>query len=53
MFTNWLCNNKSSALTAIQNGAYDTSTFQEPMPGVFTDQVRHNAGRNVLDPDAR
>jgi Sulfatase-modifying factor enzyme 1 len=41
-FCNWLCNGKSSSLSALDNGAYDTSTFQEPMRGVFTDQLHHN-----------
>jgi formylglycine-generating enzyme required for sulfatase activity len=50
MFCNWECNQRSSVLTAIQNGAYDTSTFQEPMRGVFTDQVQHNPGAQYWIP---
>jgi hypothetical protein len=50
MFCNWLCNDKSSALTAIQMGAYDTNTFQEPTLGVFTDQVHHNPGARYFIP---
>src|ERR1044071_1949421 len=44
MFCNWECNQRSSSLTAIQNGAYDTSTFGQTSPGVFTDQLAHTAG---------
>ena len=50
MFCNWECNQRSSSLTAIQNGAYDTSTFQEPMRGVFTDQLHHNPGAQYWIP---
>ncbi len=44
-FCNWLHNNKSSDLSAIANGAYDTSTFGYVGPR-FTDQFTRN-------PDAR
>jgi hypothetical protein len=39
---NWLCNNKSSSLSAIANGAYDTSTFGIDASGNWTDQLAHN-----------
>lgn len=41
-YCNWLENDKSSDLSAIQNGAYDTSTFGERPDGSITDQVAHN-----------
>jgi len=41
-YVNWLDNNKSSDLSAIQNGAYDTSTFATLPDGSFTDQATHN-----------
>ena len=46
MFTNWLHNEKSSDLSAIEDGAYDTSTFHTNSDGTFTDQATHH-------PDAR
>ena len=46
MYANWLHNNKSSDLSAIQNGAYDTSTFGTNNDNTFNDQLTHN-------PDAR
>jgi formylglycine-generating enzyme required for sulfatase activity len=49
-FCNWLCNGKSSSLTALDNGAYDTSTFQEPQNNVFTDQLHHNPGAQYWIP---
>ena len=39
---NWLCNNKSTSLSAIANGAYDTSTFGIDANGNWTDQLTHN-----------
>ncbi len=46
-FCNWLHNDQSPSLSAIQNGAYDTSTFTAPPGGpTFNDQRRHH-------PDAR
>lgn len=43
-YCNWLCNGKSSDLSAIANGAYDVSTFGD-LPGRrFTDQPSHNPG---------
>ena len=45
MFCNWLHNDKRTDIGAIQNGAYDISTFGN-VGNVFTDQRQHN-------PDAR
>ncbi|GJQ30802.1 MAG: hypothetical protein HBSAPP03_26860 [Phycisphaerae bacterium] len=42
MLCNWLHNDKSSDITAYQNGAYDISTFGYSAPGVFTDQLTHH-----------
>ncbi len=42
MYCNWLHNGMSSNLSAIVDGAYDTSTFGYSQPGVFTDQVAHH-----------
>jgi len=48
MYCNWLHNDKSTDIEALQNGAYDISTFGYTGPGgnIFTDQAAHN-------PDAR
>lgn len=46
MFTNWLHNGKSADLSAIENGAYDISTFGTNSDGSFNDQPSHH-------PDAR
>jgi len=43
MFVNWLCNDKRTDLSAIQNGAYDISTFGYN-GNAFTDQRAHNPG---------
>lgn len=47
-YCNWLHNEQSSDLSALQNGAYDTSTFTNDPdnPSRFNDQRTHN-------PDAR
>jgi hypothetical protein len=50
MLCNWLHNGKSSSLSAIQDGAYDTSTFQETAPNVFTDQITHHPGARYWIP---
>jgi len=42
MYCNWLHNDKTPALWAIQSGAYDTSTFGELPDGTLTDQVTHS-----------
>lgn len=42
MFTNWLHNNKSSDLSAIEDGAYDISTFGTNNDGTFNDQHAHH-----------
>lgn len=49
-FTNWLCNSKSPLLSALDNGAYDTSTFGYSSPGIFTDQPTHNPGAQFWIP---
>lgn len=49
-FTNWLCNSKSTALSALDNGAYDTSTFGYTSPGIFSDQPTHNPGAQFWIP---
>ncbi len=46
MYCNWLHNGKSAAVEAIQDGAYDTSTFYTFPDRSFTDQPTHH-------PDAR
>lgn len=46
MFANWLHNNRSSDLSAIEDGAYDTSTFTTNGDGTYNDQWTHH-------PDAR
>ncbi|MCC7387432.1 MAG: SUMF1/EgtB/PvdO family nonheme iron enzyme [Phycisphaerales bacterium] len=43
MFCNWLHNGKSSALSAIEDGAYDTATFTTNGDGTFNDQRTHHA----------
>ncbi len=42
MFTNWLHNDKASGIWAIENGAYDTSTFTTNPNGTFNDQLTHH-----------
>lgn len=42
MFVNWLHNGRSSDLSAIADGAYDTSTFTSNPNGTFNDQQRHH-----------
>ncbi len=42
MFVNWLHNGKSSELWAIEDGAYDASTFTTNGNGTFNDQPTHN-----------
>lgn len=49
-YANWLCNDKSSARSAIDNGAYDASTFGESRPGVYTDQAAHTPGARYWIP---
>ena len=46
MFCNWLHNGKSSDMSAIEDGAYDASTFTLNDDGTFNDQATHH-------PDAR
>lgn len=52
MFCNWLHNDKSNDLSAIQNGAYDISTFGYggPNGAIFTDQAAHNPGARYWIP---
>lgn len=42
MYCNWLHNNKSHDWSAIQNGAYDVSTFGQNPNGSYTDQLTHS-----------
>jgi formylglycine-generating enzyme required for sulfatase activity len=42
MYCNWLHNGKSTEWSAIQNGAYDVSTFGFHPKGGFTDQLTHS-----------
>ena len=42
MYCNWLCNGKSSDISAVANGAYDISTFGYNGQN-YTDQETHNA----------
>ncbi len=49
-FCNWLHNGKSSNLSALENGAYDTSTFGTDSEGRFTDQVSHHPGARFWIP---
>ncbi|MCX5690362.1 MAG: SUMF1/EgtB/PvdO family nonheme iron enzyme, partial [Planctomycetota bacterium] len=42
MYCNWLCNGKSSDVSAVANGAYDISTFGYNGQN-YTDQQTHNA----------
>lgn len=50
MYCNWLCNGKSHDWSAIQNGAYDVSTFGFNPNHSFTDQVTHNPGAQFWIP---
>ncbi|MDX2131316.1 MAG: SUMF1/EgtB/PvdO family nonheme iron enzyme [Planctomycetota bacterium] len=50
MYCNWLHNNKSTDLAAIQNGAYDTSTFVNLGNGQWTDQVTRSEGARYWIP---
>ena len=49
-FCNWLNNSKPSMLSAIANGAYDTSTFGQNDDGTYTDQSAHNPGAEFWIP---
>ncbi len=49
-FCNWLCNNKSTDYSALDHGAYDTSTFGYDAQGRFTDQVAHTPGAQYWIP---
>jgi formylglycine-generating enzyme required for sulfatase activity len=43
MYCNWLHNGRSAELSAIEDGAYDTSTFTRNSDGSFNDQLtRHS-----------
>ncbi len=42
MYCNWLHNGKSQQWSAIQNGAYDVSTFGFNPKGGFSDQLTHS-----------
>lgn len=49
-FCNWLNNSKPSMLSAIANGAYDTSTFGQNDDGTFRDQSAHSPGAKFWIP---
>jgi len=50
MYCNWLHNGKATGLWAIQNGAYDTSTFGEAPDESITDQPTHSPGAKFWIP---
>jgi len=54
MFVNWLHNDKQPTLAALQNGAYDTSTFGQVDPSnpfsAFTDQLTRSPGAKYWIP---
>lgn len=50
MYCNWLHNNKSTDLAAIQSGAYDTSTFVNLGNGQWTDQQTRSEGARYWIP---
>ena len=41
-FSNWLHNDKASSIAALQDGAYDTSTFTTNPNQTFNDQLTHH-----------
>ncbi len=47
-FVNWLHNGKVNEAWAFENGAYDTSTFNDVSP--FTDQLTHSPGARFWIP---
>lgn len=49
-YANWLHNDQSADLSAIANGAYDTSTFGDNPDGTFTDQLTHSPGARFWIP---
>jgi formylglycine-generating enzyme required for sulfatase activity len=50
MFCNWLHNDKGTSLSAIENGAYDTTTFGSGGGLVFTDQHTRHPGAKYWIP---
>jgi hypothetical protein len=50
MYCYWLCNGQATATTALETGAYDTSTFGSGGGLVFTDQWTHNPGAQFWIP---
>lgn len=49
-FANWLHNGKAHEAWAFESGAYDTSTFVTPSPGVHLDQRTHSRGARFWIP---
>lgn len=50
MYCNWLHNGKSHEWSAIQNGAYDVSTFGPNPNGGYSDQLTHSPGAQFWIP---
>ncbi len=50
MYCNFLHNGKEASLAAIENGAYDISTFTRNPDGTYNDQTTHNAGARYWIP---
>lgn len=50
MYCNWLCNGQSPSTTALQNGAYDASTFTTNSNNTYNDQLAHNPGARFWIP---
>lgn len=50
LFCNWLNNGKPTSWAAIQNGAYDASTFTTNPDGTINDQATHNPGAKFWIP---
>lgn len=49
-FANWMHHDMSTAVTALADGAYDTSTFGDNPDGTFTDQVTRSPGARFWIP---
>ncbi len=49
-YMNWLHNGKAIEASAFESGVYDTSTFGQTAPGVFTDQREPSAGSKFWIP---
>lgn len=51
LFCNWLSDGKTTSWTAVQNGAYDASTFTQNSDGTYNDQASHNPTANFYIPN--